>query len=61
MTMAWIGRKFLAMVYGLVLALAVIAALAFIGSLFDGATRQNLKRDYCLKGATNGLEIERCR
>lgn len=61
MTMAWIGRKLLAMGYGLVLAVAVIGALAFIGALFDGATRHRQERDYCLKGASNGLEIERCK
>lgn len=38
-----------------------IGGLLVLGSMMDGADRYNSEHRRCLKHATNGLEIERCR
>jgi hypothetical protein len=38
-----------------------IAALAVLGSVLDGVSRHVEEHDRCMKRATNGYEIERCR
>jgi hypothetical protein len=39
----------------------VIAVLAVVGMMMEGATQRHEEHDHCMKHAENGYEIERCR
>lgn len=56
-----IKMAFFTSFYGLVLALGLAGTLAGIGFLIEGWKRHNEMQSICLKGASNGLEIERCK
>lgn len=48
----------------IIFALASIGAvfvLSLIGTLIEGVTDYSVERERCLKRATNGYEISRCR
>lgn len=44
-----------------IFALVCIGGIAVLGTILDGLARHSQERDACLRGAGNGLEIERCK
>lgn len=46
---------------GIVLAVCAVAVLSVIGAVIEGVTDWQVEHERCLKRATNGYEIRRCR
>jgi hypothetical protein len=62
MTEPSIGQKILAAIILVPLALGgAIGLMSLIGAIVDGIGEHNQQREQCLKQATTGWEIERCR
>lgn len=55
-------RKIAGAIFGILVVFAMVCAVGFVVSLADrGFSERSIEHRACLRGATNGLEIERCK